>query len=207
MIFQLGKSKSSTEAKWESDQAPRWKQPSLMTRENDKFILNSEVDSVDSVRVIPSNPSAPAEEPVAAASPQWAVKVDAPAPRANTPTPINLVKAPDEEPYRKVAVGVKTAIAPGTIIEGRFTFDAPVKIDGDLTGEVVSTSTLIVGEQANVKAQIRVGSIVVYGKVIGDIDAQDIVEVKSGGHLESNISTDRIAIEEGAYFKGSVNLR
>ena len=100
---------------------------------------------------------------------------------------------------------IKTAIGEGTIIEGKFKFDSPVRIDGELTGEVVSSSVLIVGETAVIKAQIKVGSLIVYGKVIGDVVAEELISVKADGMLEGNLSTKRISIEEGGYFKGLVN--
>ena len=100
---------------------------------------------------------------------------------------------------------IKTAIGEGTIIEGKFRFESPVRIDGELTGEVVSSSILIVGETAVVRAQIQVGSLIVFGKVIGDVVAEELVSIRSDGMLEGNINTKRIAIEEGGYFKGLVN--
>jgi len=100
---------------------------------------------------------------------------------------------------------IKTAIGEGTIIEGKFKFDSPVKIDGELTGEVVSSSVLIVGETAVIKAHVQVGSLIVYGKVIGDVVAEELVSIKTDGMLEGNIRTKRISIDDGGYFKGLVN--
>ena len=100
---------------------------------------------------------------------------------------------------------IKTAIGEGTIIEGKFKFESPVRIDGELTGEVVSSSVLIVGETAVVRAQIHVGTLIVFGKVIGDVVAEELVSIRSDGMLEGNINTKRIAIEDGGYFKGLIN--
>ena len=97
---------------------------------------------------------------------------------------------------------VKTAIGCGTIIEGKFRFDSPVRIDGELSGEILSDSILIVGETAVIKAQVKVGSLIIYGKVIGDIIADELVYIKHDGILDGNVTTARIAIDEGGYFKG-----
>jgi len=100
---------------------------------------------------------------------------------------------------------IRTAIGEGTIIEGKFKFESPVRIDGELTGEVVSSSILIVGETAVIKAQIHVGTLIVFGKVMGDVVAEELVSIRSDGMLEGNIHTKRISIEEGGYLKGLVN--
>ena len=112
----------------------------------------------------------------------------------------------DKELSRRFGGEVKSALGPGTFIEGKFTFDSPVRIDGNLTGEVISTSALIVGEQAEVNANIKVGSLVVFGHVIGKVQAQDVVEIGSCGHLEGNVETGGLVIREGGYFKGGCNI-
>ncbi len=97
---------------------------------------------------------------------------------------------------------VRTALGPGTLIDGKFSFDSPVRIDGDLSGEVTSTSALIVGEEANVSADIKVGSLIVYGKVTGNVEVRDLVEIRAGGSIEADISAERIVMEQGSLFNG-----
>ena len=102
---------------------------------------------------------------------------------------------------------VKEAIGAGTVIEGKLSFDSPVKIDGTLKGDVTSTSTLIVGEQGSIEAKIEVGSLVVLGYVTGDVFADDLVEIKAGGTIEGDITTRRIIIEDGGMFHGYCNKK
>ena len=101
---------------------------------------------------------------------------------------------------------VKTALGYGTLIDGKFSFDAPVRIDGSLSGEVRSSSLLIVGEQASINAKVEVGSLVVFGDVTGEIRVRDLVEVKSGGRLRADIIADRIIIERGGIFNGQYRM-
>lgn len=101
---------------------------------------------------------------------------------------------------------VKTAIGHGTLIDGKFSFDAPVRIDGDLSGEVRSTSVLIVGEQASINAKVEVGSLIIFGEVTGDIKVRDLVEIKAGGCLKADIVADRIIIERGGTFNGQYRM-
>ena len=112
----------------------------------------------------------------------------------------------EEDLVRRFGAAVKAAIGPGTMIEGKLSFEAPVRIDGTLLGEVSSTSTLIVGEQGTVKATIQVGSLVVLGQVIGKVDARELVEIRNGGHLEADLQTRRIVVEEGGFFEGPCKM-
>lgn len=113
----------------------------------------------------------------------------------------------EEELRRRFGCNVKSALGPGTIIEGNFSFDSPVCIDGTLIGEVHSSSVLIVGENATVNAKISVGSLIVLGNVTGMVEAKDLVEIRAGGSLEGDIDTERVAIEEGGWFQGRCNPR
>ena len=202
MIFQLGKAKSSAQASYEEE--PRWRQPSFVRVDNDSLSeerIRAELEEEARFKnEAEQAPAAVAPEQNVSLKPAWTAPVAPPEPRMTAP------RAADNDTLKRFGANVKTAIASGTVIEGRFSFDSPVRIDGDMTGEISSSSVLIVGEQATVRARIKVGSIIVFGKVIGDIEAQDLVEIKNGGHLEANISTDRVAIEDGGYFKGSVNV-
>ncbi len=102
---------------------------------------------------------------------------------------------------------IRSALGCGTVIEGKFTFDSPVRIDGSLTGEVISNSLLIVGEHAIVRAKVDVGSLIVLGEVTGDVNADELVEIRSTGNLRGDISTARIAIQEGGFYQGSISLK
>jgi cytoskeletal protein CcmA (bactofilin family) len=105
---------------------------------------------------------------------------------------------------RRFGTNIRSALGPGTVIEGTFCFDAPVCIDGTLTGEIQSSSILIVGEQAEVHARIEVGGLIILGKVIGQVNAEELVEIRSTGELRADIKTKRLVIEDGATYTGHV---
>lgn len=119
--------------------------------------------------------------------------------------PSNNQLSPEEDLQRRFGTRVKEAIGAGTVIEGKLSFDAPVRIDGSLRGEISSSSTLIVGEQGNIEADLQVGSAVIFGQVNGSIQADDLVEIRAGGILTGDIKTKRVMIEDGGIFKGSCN--
>ena len=115
--------------------------------------------------------------------------------------------AVEDDLKRRLGDNVKSALGAGTVIEGKFKFDSPVRIDGSLTGEVSSSSVLIVGQGAVVEGEIDVGSLIVLGSVRGRVSANELVEVRAGGALEADIETSRICIDDGAYFQGSCRIK
>jgi len=103
---------------------------------------------------------------------------------------------------RRFGSNIKSALGAGTVIEGKFGFDSPVRIDGTLKGEISSPSVLIVGKQASVSGTIKVGSLIVLGTVDADIQAEDLVEIRSEGRILGDIKSSRLAIEDGGIFSG-----
>jgi cytoskeletal protein CcmA (bactofilin family) len=112
----------------------------------------------------------------------------------------------EEDLKRRFGGNIRSALGPGTVIEGTFRFDSPVRIDGTLRGEVASSSVLIVGEDARVEASIEVGSLIILGNVEGTIEAEELIEIRGEGNLEGSVFTKRIVIEDGATFNGSCRI-
>lgn len=99
---------------------------------------------------------------------------------------------------------IRSALGPGTVIQGKLSFDTPVSIDGKLSGEVYSTKALIVGKQGVIDAKLlEVATLVVLGTVKGSIKASEGIELIKGGKIIGDITTPRLLIEEGAMLDGS----
>ncbi len=98
---------------------------------------------------------------------------------------------------------IRSALGPGTVIQGRLSFDSVVRIDGRLSGDIFSSKPLIIGTTGYVDAQIEVASLIVLGTVRGKVRATERIEVWAGGQLEAEVTTPSILIEEGAVFSGS----
>ncbi len=94
----------------------------------------------------------------------------------------------------------------GSAFEGKLLFEGTVRIDGKFTGEIVSTDTLIIGEGAEVKGQIQVGSLVVVGDYNGDAKASKSIELKSPAKVRGTLTTASIVIERGVFFDGSCKM-
>ena len=101
---------------------------------------------------------------------------------------------------------VRSALGPGTVIQGKLSFDAPVSIDGKLSGEIYSSKTLIVGKSGVIDAQVEVATLIVKGVVKGHIKASERIEIREGGQLLGDIVTPTLMIEEGCIFNGGCSM-
>jgi len=94
----------------------------------------------------------------------------------------------------------------GSRVEGRLTFEGNVRIDGEIEGEVDAQGTVTIGETAVIRAQISAGSIVVKGKVTGDLVGRKRVELHVPSRLQGNITTPSLVIHEGVVFEGHCSM-
>ena len=101
---------------------------------------------------------------------------------------------------------VTTLLGKGSEFEGKLSFEGTVRVDGKLTGEIFTDDVLIVGEGAEVNAEVTVGAIVVQGIVRGNITAKRSVEIHSPGRVRGNINTPSLFIEKGVSFDGHCQM-
>jgi cytoskeletal protein CcmA (bactofilin family) len=99
-----------------------------------------------------------------------------------------------------------TLLGKGSEFEGKLSFEGTVRVDGKLTGEIFTDDVLIVGEGAEVNAEVTVGSIVIQGIVRGNITAKRSVEIHSPGRVKGNINTPSLFIEKGVVFDGQCQM-
>jgi cytoskeletal protein CcmA (bactofilin family) len=143
----------------------------------------------------PVNPSARPNEPERAAVPTPQ------APSVNEPT-----GAP------RAAVSTATAdqatIGKSLVIKGEVTGSESLYIDGRVEGSInLAGNRVTVGRNGVVSANINAREIVVLGKVRGNLTASDRVDIRSDGSLTGDVVAARISIEDGAYFKGGIDIR
>ena len=94
----------------------------------------------------------------------------------------------------------------GSSFEGKLLFEGTVRIDGTFTGEIVSTDTLMIGEGAEVKGQIQVGSLIIVGEYNGDAKASKSIEIKAPAKVRGTLTTASIVIERGVFFEGNCKM-
>lgn len=99
-------------------------------------------------------------------------------------------------------------IGKSVIIKGELSGSEDLYLDGEVEGSVeLSGHNLTVGPNGHVRANINAKEVIVQGKVDGNISGSDRVELRKSAVLVGDISTQRIVIEDGAYFKGGIDIR
>ena len=100
-----------------------------------------------------------------------------------------------------------THIGRHVVINGEFTSDEDLQIDGTITGDVqIRNATLTIGEPANVEADIHGTRVVVHGTVRGSITASARIELGPAARVEGNLSADQVVIADGARFNGRIDM-
>jgi cytoskeletal protein CcmA (bactofilin family) len=121
---------------------------------------------------------------------------------ASPPTPAQKM---GESPSAHAGSSAAGYLDHGTKISGKLRFDGPARIDGTIDGEV-DGKEITIGESAVVTAQIRADSIVVCGKVKGEITATQKIEIHPTAKIVGNITAPKLIIHEGAIFEGQCSM-
>ena len=99
-------------------------------------------------------------------------------------------------------------IGKSVLVKGELSGNEDLYIDGEVEGTVeLREHNLTVGPNGRVKANLHAKEITVLGKVQGNIRATDKIEIRKSGSVVGDIVTARITIEDGAYFKGSIDIQ
>ncbi len=96
----------------------------------------------------------------------------------------------------------KDVLSSDVEIKGTIKFQKELLIDGKVEGEINSDGVLTVGENADIRAEVKTKSITIYGKVQGNITVSERCELKSKCTLQGDLKAARLIIEEGATFIG-----
>lgn len=96
----------------------------------------------------------------------------------------------------------KDVLSSDVEIKGTIKFQKELLIDGKVEGEINSDGALTVGENADIRAEIKTKSITIYGKVQGNVSVSERCELKSKCTLQGDLKAARLIIEEGATFIG-----
>ena len=99
-----------------------------------------------------------------------------------------------------------THINDGTEIEGKITFAGTVLLNGRVRGEITSTDTLIVGERGVVNASIHAGVVEVSGEVVGNITANERIELHPSCRVYGDVEAPVVIIDEGALLEGQCRM-
>ncbi|MDP9001346.1 MAG: polymer-forming cytoskeletal protein [Myxococcota bacterium] len=105
------------------------------------------------------------------------------------------------------ATEITALLGRGTQFEGKLYFEGRVRIDGVFKGEIKSEDTLVIGEGADVHAEIDVATVIVRGGVVhGNIRAKTAIELHSPGKMVGNLHAPLLFIDRGVEFQGSCRM-
>ena len=106
------------------------------------------------------------------------------------------------------AAGDQATIGKSLVVKGEVTGSESLYVDGKVDGSInLPGNRVTVGRNGQVTANITAREIVVLGKVRGNVNASDRVDIRSEGSLSGDVVAQRISIEDGAFFKGGIDIR
>ncbi len=99
-----------------------------------------------------------------------------------------------------------TFLGKGVEFKGVITYYGTIRIDGKVEGEIITEGTLIVGESANIQANISAGAVISGGKIVGSIQASHKVHLLPKAVMIGSLNTPTLIIEEGVVFNGKADM-
>ena len=145
-------------------------------------------------------PSTPSGNNPAPAEPQRQSPTSAPVPEYNsTPKPMSSVTPASSD---------QATIGKSLVIKGEVTGSESLYIDGRVEGSIhLPGNRVTVGRNGVIAANITAREAVILGKVRGNVSATDRVDIRNEGSLTGDVVAQRISIEDGAFFKGGIDIR
>jgi cytoskeletal protein CcmA (bactofilin family) len=157
----------------------------------------------------PTNPPAPNQPNTPAKNPNQTSTSAAAAPAPESPRP--TASEPTPAPANRNAVlntQEQATIGKSLVIKGEVTGSESLYIDGRVEGSIqLAGNRVTIGRNGQVSANINAREVVVLGKVRGNLNASDRVDIRNEGSLTGDVIAQRISIEDGAFFKGGIDIR
>src|SRR5947209_7363374 len=121
--------------------------------------------------------------------------------KETTPVATNPFKAPEPDARGSASIGKAVKI------NGQIFSKEDLYVDGDVEGTIeLAENKLTIGPSGRVQAGIKAREVVVLGAIQGNVEAMDKLDIRKDAKLVGDIKTARIIIEDGAYFKGSIDI-
>ncbi len=127
--------------------------------------------------------------------------------RRETSTPMSSPTRPFESDSPSSVRSGSAALGKNVTVKGQIFAREDLTIDGEVEGTVeCHEHRLTIGPNARVQAGLKAREIVIHGSIQGNVEAADKIDIKKEAKLVGDIKTTRIVIEDGAYFKGSIDI-
>ena len=136
----------------------------------------------------PSPAGAPGAQPLQTANPAPATERSSDASRGMERGPVNIGKS--------------------VVIKGELTGSEDLTIEGHVEGKIeLRQNVLTIGPNGKIKAQVFAKAVIILGEVTGNVTASEKVDLRDNGSIDGDITSPRVAIAEGAHFRGSIDMQ
>jgi len=99
-------------------------------------------------------------------------------------------------------------IGKSVVIKGELSGSEDLTIEGQVDGKIeLRQNVLTIGPNGKIKAQVFAKSVVILGEVTGNVTASEKVDIRDNGSVDGDIAAPRVAIAEGAHFRGSIDMQ
>ena len=127
------------------------------------------------------------------------------APQPPTPTTAGASPRPETSQHMEKDI---VNIGKSVVIKGELNGSEDLTIEGHVEGTIqLRDHVLTIGPNGRIKAQVFAKSVIVLGEVTGNVTASDKVDIRDNGSVDGDIVSPRVAIAEGAHFRGSVDMQ
>ncbi len=131
----------------------------------------------------------------------------APAPGMPTVPGAHVSHAPEIEAKRHMDKDVVN-IGKSVVIKGELNGSEDLTVEGNVEGKIeLREHVLTIGPHGKIKAEVFAKAVIVLGEVVGNITASEKVDIRDNGSVDGDIVSPRVAIAEGAHFRGSVDMQ
>ena len=111
-----------------------------------------------------------------------------------------------EPENQAMASGQTSIIAQGCKFDGKVEVRGTLRIEGEFKGDIGTPESLVIGKSGVVHAKVKVKNAIIGGQLFGNIVAENKIELQSGSHVEGDIKTKRLVIDEGVFFEGNCSM-
>lgn len=105
-----------------------------------------------------------------------------------------------------IGTSLSSSISSGSVIKGIVSFRGDTKLDCTLEGDLTCDANLVVGRDSKIRANIRSLNVEVYGQVVGNISAENLIELHPGARVTGDIKAKRVAMHDGVNFDGKCQM-
>lgn len=118
--------------------------------------------------------------------------------------PNEVEMTPSPMDYRRPDPGNESVIDPHARFNGKYVSDRDLRIEGEATGEIECSGTLIISPQAKVRSTISAANVIINGDFEGDVNCGGRFEIGSTGRVKGKVKAQVLVVREGAHFEGGV---